>query len=327
VISFRYHIVSIVSVLLALAIGVALGGGPLKGEVDNTLVEQVEADRRAKADLRSQISALGAGNAFTDDFATAVAPRLVDGALEGRPVTLLVLPGAEESAITSMTELVETAGGSVGGTVRAGEGLVDVGNKQLVDELGSQLLDGLSDVTVPEDAGTYERLGVILARAVGTDEDAGAPVDDAANSILSGLSTADLMSPAGDLTRRGSLILVVGGAGPEEGSEREGASAVVTALVAAMDEATDGVVVAGPIAAARKNGVIESIRREVVTARQVSTVDTLDRVTGQVVAIMALAEQAGGAAGHYGSVDAADGVMPAPASRSESDGEDDEPAQ
>ena len=93
---------------------------------------------------------------------------------------------------------------------------MDVGNKQLVDELGSQLLDGVNDVTVPDDAGTYERLGALLARAVATDEDAGARVDDAANSILSGLSTADLMSPAGDLARRGSLVLVVGGSGAED---------------------------------------------------------------------------------------------------------------
>ena len=194
-ISFRYHIVSIVSVFLALAVGVALGGGPLKGEVDNTLVEQVEADRKAKADLRGQIAALGAGNGFTDDFATQAAPSLVGGALDGRTVTLLVLPGAEQSTVTSLTELVEAAGGAVGGTVRAGEGVVDVGRKQLVDELGSQLLDGVTDVSVPEDAGTYERLGAILARAVATDEAGGASVDDAANSILAGLSTADLMSP------------------------------------------------------------------------------------------------------------------------------------
>ena len=313
-ISFRYHIVSIVSVFLALAVGVALGGGPLKGEVDNTLVEQVEADRRAKADLRAQIAALGAGNAFSDDFATRVAPELVGGSLEGRPVTLVVLPGAEETAVTSLTELVEAAGGSVGGTIRAGEGLVDVGNKQLVDELGSQLLDGVNDVTVSEDAGTYERLGAILARAVATDEDGGVAVDDSANSILSGLSTADLMSPAGDLARRGSLVLVVSGPGPDESDEREGSSAVVTALVDAMDGATDGVVVVGPIAAARNGGVVEAVRREVVTAQEVSTVDTLDRAAGQVVAILALAEQAGGEAGHYGSVDAADGVMPTAAS-------------
>ncbi|HEU4511685.1 MAG TPA: copper transporter [Nocardioidaceae bacterium] len=310
-ISFRYHIVSIVSVFLALAVGVALGGGPLKGEVDNTLVEQVEADRKAKADLRAQIGALGAANEFTDDYAAATAPDLIGGDLDGRAVTLLVLPGAEEATISSLTELVEVAGGSVGGTIRAGEGLLDVGNKQLVDELGSQLLDGVNDVTVPEDAGTYERLGAILARAVATDEDGGATVDDAANSILSGLSTADLMSPAGDLDRRGSLVLVVSGAGSDDPDMREAAGAVVTALVDAMDDSTDGVVVAGPIAAARPGDVIDSVRREVVTAREVSTVDTLDRVSGEVVSVMALAEQAAGGAGHYGSVDAADGVMPA----------------
>jgi hypothetical protein len=310
VISFRYHIVSIVSVFLALAVGVALGGGPLKGEVDNTLVQQVEADRRAKADLRSQIAALEAGNAFADDFAVRVAPTLLDGSLEGRPVTLLVLPGAEESSINSLTGMVEDAGGSVGGVVRAGEGLIDVGNRQLVDELSSQLLDGVNDVTVPDDAGTYERLGAILARAVATDEDQGARVDDAANSILSGLSTADLMSPAGDLTRRGSLVLVVTGGGAESPTQREGAGAVVTALVDAIDEATDGVVLAGPISSARAGGVIEAVRREVVTAQEVSTVDTVNRGAGRLVAIMALAEQADGRSGHYGSVDAADGVMP-----------------
>jgi len=310
VISFRYHIVSIVSVFLALAVGVALGGGPLKGEVDNTLVEQVEADRKTKADLRGQINALGSSNAFTDDFARQVAPELLGARLEGRTVSLLVLPGAEEGTVTSLTELVGEAGGSVGGTVRVGQELLDVGNKQLVDELGSQLLDGVNGVTVPAEAGTYERLGTILARAVATDEDGGAPVDDAANSILSGLSTADLMSPAGKLNRRGSLVLVVGSSGVGSTDQREGASAVVTALADAMDEATDGVVVAGPIAAARESGVVASVRGEVVTAQEVSTVDTLDRVAGEVVAVMALVEQASGSAGHYGSVDAADGVMP-----------------
>ena len=68
-ISFRYHIVSIVSVFLALAIGVALGGGPLKGEVDNTLVDQVKADRKTKVDLQAQITALKAASGFNDEFA------------------------------------------------------------------------------------------------------------------------------------------------------------------------------------------------------------------------------------------------------------------
>lgn len=309
-ISFRYHIVSIVSVFLALAIGVALGGGPLQGEVDDTLVKQVEADRAAKTALRGDVSALRSGNEFTDAFAANVAPGLIGDTLAGRPVTLVVLPGAAESVITSVTTLIAEAGGTVGGTVRAGEDLVDVGNKQLVDELGSQLLDGTPDVTVADDASGYARMGALLARAIATDEDGGAAVDDAGNSILSGLSTANLLSADGEMDRRGSLVLFITGPGTGSNDEKQGANSIVTSLVKAIDAETDGVVVAGPTASARTGGLIDAVRADVVAARDVSTVDALDRIAGQVVAVMALAEQAQGESGHYGAIDAADGALP-----------------
>lgn len=309
-ISFRYHIVSIVSVFLALAIGVALGGGPLKGEVDNTLVEQVASDRRAKADLQTEIASLRSSNEFTDAFAGNVAPALLGSTLEGRAVTLVVLPGAEEAAVSGVTGLVAVAGGTVAGTVRVGEDLLDVGNKQLVDELGSQLLDGTSDVTVADDASGYERAGALIARAIATDEDGGAAVDDLSNSILSGLSTANLMSAEGDLTRRGSLVIFIAGTGSGSDDERQGANTIVTSIAKAIDADTDGVVVVGPVPTARQDGLIAAIRSDVTAAKDMSTVDVLTRQAGQVVAVMALAEQAQGAAGHYGAIDAADGAMP-----------------
>ena len=309
-ISFRYHIVSIVSVFLALAVGVALGGGPLRGEVDDTLVEQVEADRRAKAELRAEIASLRTGDAFTDAFAENVAPGLVGGTLDGRAVTLMVLPSASEAAVGSVTELVAEAGGDVGGTVRVGDGLLDVSNKQLVDELASQLLDGTPDVSVSDEASGYERMGALLARAIGTEEDGGAEVDEAANSILSGLSTAGLLSPDGELDRRGSLVLVLAGEPSGTPDEQQGASTILTSLAKAVDAGTDGVVIAGPSEAARGDGVVNAVRRDVIAAREISTVDVLGQVAGQVVAVMALAEQAEGEAGHYGAIDAADGAMP-----------------
>ena len=309
-INFRYHVVSIVSVFLALAVGVALGGGPLKGEVDNTLVDQVKADRQAKADFRAEIASLRGTNAFSDSFATTVAPKLIANTLKGRVVSLVVLPGAEQATVGSLSELVTQAGGTVGGTVRVGDGLLDVGNKQLVDELGTQLIDGVSDVEVSDDASGYQRLGALLARAIGTDEDAGAVVDDTANGILSGFSTASLLSAEGDLTRRGSLVLVVTGNGSGSAEERQGTNSILTAVVQAVDERTDGVVVTGPVASAREGGVVAAIRDDVVVARDVSTVDTLDRTAGEVVTLMALAGQAAGDSGHYGAVDAADGAMP-----------------
>jgi hypothetical protein len=311
VISFRYHIVSIVSVFLALAVGVALGGGPLKGEVDNTLVEQVKADRARKAELRAEINALQSTNSFSDDFAETIAPGLVGQILKGRAVTVVALPGAELTEVTALKDMVGTAGGSVAGTVRVGDAMLDVENKQLVEELGSQLLEGASDVSVPADASGYERAGALIARAIGTDKKAeGAPVDGTADSILAGLSTAGLMSAEGELKRRGSLVLFVAGPGSGTAEERQGANSIVTTLAGAVDTDTDGVVVAGPVASARPGGVVRAIRDDVTVSQDVSTVDVLGRSAARVVTMMALAGQAQGQTGQFGAVDAADGPMP-----------------
>lgn len=310
-ISFRYHIVSIVSVFLALAVGIALGGGPLKGEVDDTLVDQVQADRAVKADLRAQIADARSGNEFVDGFAETVAPGLIDGTLQGRVVNIVALPGAQQQEVTALGQMVGTAGGTLGGTLRVGDGMLDVSNKELVDELSSQLLEGASDVNVPADASGYETMGALIARAIGTDkEPGGAGVDATSDSILAGLSTAGLMSPDGSLDRRGSLVLIVAGPGSGSDEQRTAAASIMTTLATAIDADTNGVVVAGPMPSAREHGVVRSIRDDVVAARDVSTVDSLGRAAARIVTVMALAGQAQEQTGHFGAVDAADGPMP-----------------
>ncbi|HET7387079.1 MAG TPA: copper transporter [Nocardioidaceae bacterium] len=316
-ISFRYHIVSIVSVFLALAVGVALGGGPLKGTVDNTLVRQVHHDRTVKKQLQRQINELQGGHAFTDSFAATVAPKLLAHTLSGHVVDMVVLPTASQSDVTSLDQMVSTAGGTVGGTLQVGTGMVDVANKQLVGELGSQLEDGASGVSIPSSASAYERMGSLIARAIGTDHAGGAAVDSTAQGILAGLSTANLMSAEGDLHRRGDLILFVAGPGSNDKQQQRGRATIVTTLAQAVDADTAGVVVAGPVAAARGDGAVKAVRQSVAAARVVSTVDSLHRTAGQVVTIMALAEQAEGKTGHYGAVDAADGAMPGAATGGE----------
>jgi hypothetical protein len=310
VISFRYHIVSLVSVFLALAVGIALGGGPLKGEVDNTLVEQVQADRQAKADLRADVVEARGSNEFNDEFASVIAPGLVGGTLNNRVVTLAVLPTAPQAEVAGLADMVSSAGGTIGGTVRIGDALLDVENRQLVEELSSQLLESASDVSVPADASGYEQVGALIARAIGTEGSGGANVDGTADSILAGLSTAGLMSAEGDLQRRGDLVLFVAGPGEGSDEERQGANSIATTVVGAVDGATDGTVVAGPIPSARPDGLVRALRDDVTVARDVSTVDVLGRTAAQVVAVMALAGQANDQTGHYGAVDAADGAMP-----------------
>ncbi|MEP7092250.1 MAG: copper transporter [Nocardioidaceae bacterium] len=309
-ISFRYHIVSIVSVFLALAIGVALGGGPLKGEVDNSLVDQVKSDRATKTRLQTQISGLRSGNTFLDDFAGTVAPGVLANTLRGRVVTLVVLPTALQADVAGLKALVVTAGGTVGGTLRVGNQLVDVGNKQLVDELGSQLEGRAPALSIPADAGPYERIGTLIGRAIGTLKKSGARVDGTASTILAALDAASLMSTDGTLRRRGDLVLFVTGAGHGTAAAQKGAGTIITALARSVDAVTAGAVLAGPPASARGDGQVKALRDDVGAAKDVSTVDTLGRTAGQVVTVMALAGQAAGRTGQYGAVDAADGAMP-----------------
>jgi hypothetical protein len=307
--SFRYHVVSLVSVLLALAVGVVLGGGPLRGETD-ARVAQVAGGRHADPGLAGQVSALRRSEAFTDGFAATVAPTVLRTALRGHDVTVVALPTASRADVTELVRLVKVAGGRVGGTFDVGRQLVDVTQKGLVDQLGSQLEARVRGMRIPGDAGPYDRIGALVGRAVGSGTRGGAPVDGAATTITAGLRTAGLLTPRSAQNRRGDLVLFVTGPGPDGAQARKGAATIVSSLVRAVDGVTGGTVLAGPPAATGPSGQITALRDDAAAGRTVSTVDTVDGRAGQVVTVLALAQQAAGGTGHYGDADAPDGAAP-----------------
>lgn len=308
-ISFRYHVVSLVAVLLALAVGIVLGGGPLQREE----VSAGEAAPPAElATAERTIAQQGSLLTFDDAYANRTAPILLRDRLADRAVTMVVLPGAEEAAAGRISEMVTKAGAEVTAQVDVSPDLLDVSNRQLVDELGSQMYaEARKRVEVPTGVSGYERMGRLLAYALGTTKDDGEPLDRTAESILAGVATADLVTTRGELDRRGSLVVVVAGAPQGSADQRTGAGSVLAALTDALDDATDGVVVVGPLAAGEEDGLVTAVRTDAVAGSHVSTVDVGDRVAGAATAVLALAEQAAGRSGHYGSDTAVDGPLPA----------------
>jgi hypothetical protein len=129
--------------------------------------------------------------------------------------------------------------------------------------------------------------------------------------VLAGLSTADLVTTQGNIDRRGSLVLMVAGAPYGSSDERDGAGSIISTVATALDEQTNGVALVGPVESAAPDGLVGSLRADPTAARVVSTVDVADRVSGAVVSVLALAQQATGASGHYGTDEAADGPLPA----------------
>ena len=108
VISFRNHVVTLVAVFLALAVGIVLGGGPLSEVGRTTLASSTTPAQEKTADVAT----------FGDTFAVASAGRLYAGGLDGHPVTIVTLPGSDAKVVTGLTAQVKKAGGSVAATLR-----------------------------------------------------------------------------------------------------------------------------------------------------------------------------------------------------------------
>jgi hypothetical protein len=309
VISFRSHVASLVAVFLALAVGIVLGGGPLQrdgGSGDGS------GHAAALADAEQEVERLRQGADFGDAYALATRDRLVPkNLLRGRSITLVTLPGADEDQVSAIGAYASQMGASVANRVTVDDGLVDVSNRQLVEELGSRMEASAGEaVDVPSTADGYERLGLLLGYAIATTRPAGAGVDDVGGEILASLTTAELVSTENAVQRRGALVLVVAGEPAGSADQRRGAGAVVASLAQSFDESAKGALVVGPIGSGDRDGVVGAVRRSRAAA-DVSTVDTIDREAGVVLSVLALAGEDAGTTQHLGTAGSEDGAFPA----------------
>ena len=255
-ISYRHHIVSLVAVFLALAVGIVLGGGPL---TDLGRAAESPAHASAAARRASQQAARTAG--FGDDFAAASAATLYGGRLKGQAVSILTLPGASGDVVSALGAQVDTAGGTVAGTYDARPALLAASEKSLVDTLGSQLMTQLGSGTISADAPTYERMGELLGLALGTT--ATSPED--VTSVRQSLAGAELLTSPKEPERSGLVLVVLGD---------DADDAILSGLVAGLAGKATGVVVAGT-AASGVSGDLKALRGQGLD-NQVATVDGAD---------------------------------------------------
>jgi len=295
--------------VLVLALGIVVGAGPLQRSASDR-DKQLAAQKAESARKQARIDALRSGAKYAEDYAAVTAPTLLRGALTGRSVAIVTLPGADPAVVESLRTDVVVAGGRVTGRVDLAATMARSSSRQLVEALTSQMVTQ-NHLAVPADAGGYARFGALLARAVGTGasgQPAQAAYDTTAVGIMSGLQTADLLTVTQPVTARAGLALVV--AGPEADTAAASAeNAVPVAILAAFGHALPTVVV-GSFGAAGDRGVLGALRSDAPASAALSTVDSVETSMGRVASILALAARARGTVGQYGAVNAADGVIP-----------------
>lgn len=313
VIDFRYHLVSIVSIFLALAVGIVLGAGPLEGDIGTRLTQQMTALRAEKTQLRTELDAARRGAAARDTFSAAVAPAVLKGRLSGRTVALVVAPGVDADLVRNATASLVAAGAKMGSTIT----LTDVwADPSKTTQRNTVATPFASLVKGPAGAGSPDRLAAtVLARAIlaGTDsstERLTAP----ATAAMSGLEAGDLIDVNLDQVVPSSSVVFLGG--PVKGSTQQdidGRLAAYLQLVRLLDEGGSGVVVAADsntADATRSADLVAAVRKDSDAAKVVSTVDNADLPMGQGTLVLGLAQQYTGDAGQYGLAADAKAVVP-----------------
>lgn len=307
-IDFRYHIVSIVAIFLALAVGIALGSGPLKPTIDATLQNQTKQLREEKDALRQQLTELQNDQEATAGFAARVAPLLLDGRLVGDHVVLVAAPNADAASVDAVAKALHDAGAVVTGTVSVRTALVD---QDRTDQIAS-LLTGLAPNEAPTDASSEEKIAAVIARTLVTDSvSAEGVIDGSAEHVLSGLAQAGLVQVSGQpAAQAGFAVVVAGPAVTPSTSASDATVARMRDLSLALDRASRGAVVAGPPEAAADGGLLAAVRGDGQVAGEVSTVDDIGTPLGSVGLVFALIEQTRGDAGQYGTGPRADAAVP-----------------
>jgi hypothetical protein len=302
-ISFRYHLVSIVSVFLALALGVLVGTTVVnQGVIDdlnnrvNSSVKRAEEARQQVGDLQEQLKSGGS-------FASAAEPLLVEGRLTGNEVVIVTQEGVDAGDLERVRRALQDAGGKV------------------VAEL----------VITRRMALTEEAARAELAELVGSSQSADpvALAEAAAQRLASRLTAGpglpeedllDLLRTAGFLVLRGggtsedigttfqSVVLLAGGNDPRVVDPARFLQPLATSLVESsrpLVAAETTETVPPFVALIRNNGALDG---------DLVTVDNADQIPGRVAIVLGLRDllASPGRGGDYGVKDGASAILPRP---------------
>ncbi|AKU16688.1 hypothetical protein VV02_13800 [Luteipulveratus mongoliensis] len=309
-IDFRYHVVSIVAVFLALAVGIVIGATTLRDEVAGGLNQQVKDQRREMNTLRDQSNAAKKAIGRQDQYAESVAPRVLPGQLATRPVAVLVLPGVDDGLLDTTRDSLRTAGATVTTTLKLDESWASGDNADRNTYLGAAARDlGLDSASIPKN----RLAGQVLIESVAHKGSSGQQ-DEAASRVLGQLKDRDLASaePAKPV-QAGSVIVIWPGMDGKS-SDKNSAVKAWTDVITAVGLSGRPVVgvSAGPIEddLTTPDALVTALRKSPEVTGAMSTVDDGGRAIGQAALVLALREEFNGQAGQFGLANDATTVTP-----------------
>ena len=326
-IDFRYHLVSIVAVFLALAIGIVLGSTELQGPVYNALSSTTGKLQNELGQVSSQRDAAVQQADLGQSYAQAVEPLVLRDLLAGQRLLIVTEPGASAPAVAGITAAAADAGATVTGQIALQNKFFDTSATTL-DSLNQVNLDIAQHAGIALDTGEPPQqqaaqviASEILTKSSGSQagQQAGAPQTSSgpesdAQSMLGAYANLGFLTTTGQPDAQATLAVIVTPQNAPSDGTADPLDTMVVYVSQELAAASLATVVAGTSAGSGAGSPIAVVRSNNVSS-QVSTVDDADLVTGQTVVIQALAALLnGGKAGSYGfTANGAGSVAPSPA--------------
>jgi hypothetical protein len=300
VISFRYHIVSIVAVFLALALGVVVGTTALNGPITTDLRNKVDTLQKQSATDAQQTQQLQQQVNTASQFASTYASKVVDDALIGDQIVMISMPGASSAMKDGVAKEITAAGGAINGRIQLTSEYTDPKRAGDIRSLVTKDQPIGLQLPVTSDAGLLG--GALLAYVLG-----GKGQQSDIPLVLAAFATEGMLKvESKDVTAAKAVVVVSGGTLPvaDAGGQSE------LQLVTQLQLAGSSTLLTGDTPSSTVGGLIALVRGSDAIKSSVSTVDDADTVVGQVTAVLALAEVVGGKSGAYGTGSGAQALFP-----------------
>jgi len=324
-INFRFHIVSLIAVFLALGLGILVGSTV----VDQKIVNRLDADIRNVRKQNNERSAtnkqLSQENKDLQEFVGQVAAYAGDDRLDGQPIAVVAEDGVDNDTVKQTVDALRLAGADVPGALwLQDEWKLD--SQQRVQDLQTALgvtgneartreaaLSALANrisrgprsasttTTTTRNAGA-RRTGSTTSTS--TSSPASTPVD-----VLSELEQANFLRVTdGDASAFDAFpahapdVLVITGDDSHFLGSGLTASFVRALVTAKVPTAVGAVYDAGgdPADAPQRGAALAPVLDDRNLSRSVTTVDDLEMVQGRAASVLALELIGAGNIGHYG---------------------------
>jgi len=320
-IDFRYHLVSIVAVFLALAIGIVLGSTELQGNTIDVL--------RTTADsLKSQLNASNTErNGYQtqagaqEQFLTTAEPKLLANELPGMRIVIITEPGSASSVISGVKQAATWAGATVTGQVAIQPAFNDLSGatESSLYQLNSSIATtDQTTLATPSDEQTanQQQAAQLIATAIlattTAGESAGISSADAQTLIAAYAQAGYLAVTDTPYDARATLaVIVTAQTAPTDGQNDPG-NQVLLALAQEFATGSAATVVVGSAVGSSPSGSAISVLRSSSVSSEVSSVDNADSTIGQVSTIWALANQLAGDKPNSFGISGASAVSPVP---------------